>query len=75
MQLKQLFMSRSWDKNQMSGEAEFESDLGKVTVKLDEAKCHDILKICADGLVSHTQKVAAEMTAQVVQIAQQQIKE
>lgn len=62
MKLKRLYLSRSWDGKQVTGDVQFSGELGTVELKLDDAACKSILEICAETLVAVSKEVATELT-------------
>jgi len=69
MQLTRLLVTRAEygkDKGRLSGNVEFAGPNGKVELPLDEKLSHEILAICADGVVRASQQIATELTAQVI---------
>lgn len=68
MRLKQLHIDRQyWETGApLAGHIMFDDNAGEISVKLDDAKCQQMLAIVADSMVEHSRKLANELTANVL---------
>lgn len=60
---------RNWGINSgtYSGYAEFDNELGRISLRLDEEMCQKIFKVCADGVLQISKAAAEEMRLSVIE--------
>lgn len=68
MQLSSLYLRRnSWQTDApVTGELELSGDDGKITLKLTEQNCHDILAVVASRLIEQSRERANALTAAII---------
>jgi len=72
MILEKLEIERKhWGPNEgrMAGSIKFTNPAGEVSLILTDKHIQEILKICADSIVTISKEVATELTAQVIEQA------
>ena len=63
------------DDNSLKGFVEFEGKGGKVTIELTQEHLRGVLAVVADGLVTASKEVANELTANIIECAQENLLE
>jgi len=69
MQLERLTMQRKYygpNDGKLEGTISFKNPDGEIQIILDDNSCHNILALCAEGLVNSAQQVAQNLTAAVI---------
>lgn len=57
------------NKGMYEGVAEFESEHGKVSVRIGDGHAHRILELCGDAIILESEKVAKAMIAPLIEMA------
>jgi len=73
MKLQRLNIERESygkDKGKLVGKITFSDDHGEVSIRLTEEHAHIILDVCADSLVATSQKIATEITANIIEASE-----
>ena len=70
MQLRSIYLSRPGygeDKDMLQGKFEITTQSGEITIKLDEEKAEQILRLITDQLVESAQEVANNLTKEIIE--------
>ena len=52
---------------QYIGEAEFDNELGTVSINLTPDMCDKLFKVCAEGIINIAKEAAANLTCNVIE--------
>jgi len=67
MEFKTLYICKSWDGKELSGDIEFESINGKISLKLSQDMIIKMFELCSDHLVESSKSVSALLTKEALE--------